>query len=280
MAEEAPPVPRKVRSACRRCRQKRIKCDGGIPACGNCGRAKVPCVDVHGGNNHLSIPRDFAIKCGARIQWLEHALRSLQPDFDMSQGPQVNMGFIETLSSSQESLPSEAFTREEELVNKRSHSAMEESDVGSPLSIKARSVAIDLGMLSLQSDSRQQHYLGSSSGLLFTKLVGLDSEIQSPKDAVTLHGIVKSRRSPPRIPTEKLKSIYKTLARVSKHISFKAHSSARIRLKYLAGDSFAGRSQRLVWHIFSKHPHRSTISASSLLTQCLPSVIHMCPRRA
>ncbi|CAG8400646.1 unnamed protein product [Penicillium salamii] len=213
MAEEAPPVPRKVRSACRRCRQKRIKCDGGIPACGNCGRAKVPCVDVHGGNNHLSIPRDFAIKCGARIQWLEHALRSLQPDFDMSQGPQVNMGFIETLSSSRESLPSEVITREEEPVNKRSHSTMEESDVGSPLSIKARSVAIDLGMLSLQSDSRQQHYLGSSSGLLFTKLVGLDSEIQSPKDTVTLHGIVKSRRSPPRIPTEKLKSIYKALTK-------------------------------------------------------------------
>ncbi|CAG7922426.1 unnamed protein product [Penicillium olsonii] len=204
--------PRKVRSACRRCRQKRIKCDGGIPACGNCARAKVPCVDVHGGNNHLSIPRDFAIKCGARIQWLEDALRSLNPDFDLTQGPRVNMEFIETLSS-RESHPNETSIREEESVNKRSHSTMEDSEVGSPLSIKARSVAIDLGMLSLQSDSRQQHYLGSSSGLLFTKLVGLDSEFQSPKDTVALNGIVKARRSPPRIPTEKLKSIYKSLSK-------------------------------------------------------------------
>ncbi|CAG8252238.1 unnamed protein product [Penicillium olsonii] len=204
--------PRKVRSACRRCRQKRIKCDGGIPACGNCARAKVPCVDVHGGNNHLSIPRDFAIKCGARIQWLEDSLRSLNPDFDLTQGPRVNMEFIETLSS-RESHPNETSIREEESVNKRSHSTMEESEVGSPLSIKARSVAIDLGMLSLQSDSRQQHYLGSSSGLLFTKLVGLDSEFQSPKDTVALNDIVKARRSPPRIPTEKLKSIYKSLSK-------------------------------------------------------------------
>ncbi|CAI7676131.1 unnamed protein product [Penicillium palitans] len=199
--------------ACRRCRQKRIKCDGGIPACGNCARAKAPCVDVHGGNSHLSIPRDFAVQCGARIQWLERTLRSLQPDFDISQGPQVNQEFIVTLSSSQEISPNEASSRGDISNNKRSHSATEESEVGSPLSVKARSVAIDLGMLSLQSDSRQQHHLGSSSGLLFTKLVGLDSEMQSPRETVALNGIVQSRRSPLRIPTEKLKSIYKNLSK-------------------------------------------------------------------
>lgn len=214
MTEQAPPPTRKVQSACRRCRQKRIKCDGGIPACGNCARAKAPCVDVHGGNSHLSIPRDFAVQCGARIQWLERTLRSLQPDFDISQGPQVNQEFIETLSSSQEISPNEASSRGDISNNKRSHSATEESEVGSPLSVKARSVAIDLGMLSLQSDSRQQHYLGSSSGLLFTKLVGLDSEMQSPRETVALNGIVQSRRSPLRIPTEKLKSIYKNLSKV------------------------------------------------------------------
>lgn len=34
-----------------------------------------------------------------------------------------------------------------------------------------RSVALDLGLLSLHSDSRQLHYLGSSSGSLFASLV-------------------------------------------------------------------------------------------------------------
>lgn len=34
------------------------QCDGGIPACGNCTRAGVPCVDVDGRNAGLSIPRE------------------------------------------------------------------------------------------------------------------------------------------------------------------------------------------------------------------------------
>lgn len=37
---------------------------------------------------------------------------------------------------------------------------------------KAHSVAMDLGMLSLNADSSQNHYLGSSSGLLFANLIG------------------------------------------------------------------------------------------------------------
>lgn len=37
---------------------------------------------------------------------------------------------------------------------------------------KAHSVAVDLGMLSLNADSSQNHYLGSSSGLLFANLIG------------------------------------------------------------------------------------------------------------
>lgn len=57
-------------------------------------------------------------------------------------------------------------------IGKRSFASMEEQEVERPVSVEARSVAIDLGMLSLHSDSRQKHYLGSSSGLLFMKLIG------------------------------------------------------------------------------------------------------------
>ncbi|KAJ6157131.1 hypothetical protein N7497_006016 [Penicillium chrysogenum] len=81
----------------------------------------------------------------------------------MSQGPQVNMDFIETFLCARE-FP-EGYSREENPVNQRSHPTMEELDIGSPfLSKLARSVAIDPGMLSLESDFRQKHYLGSSSG--------------------------------------------------------------------------------------------------------------------
>ncbi|KAJ5572752.1 hypothetical protein N7450_009736 [Penicillium hetheringtonii] len=218
--EGGAPPPRKVRSACRRCRQKRAKCDGGIPACGNCARAKVSCIDVHTGNNDLSIPRDFAVKCCARIKWLEENLATLCPDFDLSRGPKVNTDFMEALNTSQDGImtthtanttqvetsePHIPPSSNEGVVNKRSHSAME-SDADSPLSAKARSVAIDLGMLSLQSDSRQKHYLGSSSGLLFAKLMSLDNEQLSDPAAIQ-----KRRLTPQRISDEIYKSLYSKL---------------------------------------------------------------------
>ncbi|KAJ6028862.1 hypothetical protein N7540_004438 [Penicillium herquei] len=216
-----PPSSRKVRSACRRCRQKRTKCDGGLPACSNCARAKVPCFDVHTGNDELSIPRDFAVRCCARIKWLEENLASLCPNFDLSQGPKVDANFIETLnplqgdqikvniaSTSQGYAPEASFHREisgDTSTNKRTCSVME-SDNDSPLSAHARSVAIDLGMLSLQSDSRQRHYLGSSSGLLFANLMGLNNEFRPGKSVAQVR-----RLDPQRISDEIYRSLYDKL---------------------------------------------------------------------
>jgi hypothetical protein len=85
-----------------------------------------------------------------------------------------------------------------------------DSDADSPLSAKARSVAIDLGMLSLQSDSRQKHYLGSSSGLLFAKLMGLDNEQQSEQTAIQAR-----RLTPRRISDEIYESLYTKLRKVT-----------------------------------------------------------------
>ncbi|GIJ87074.1 hypothetical protein Asppvi_005976 [Aspergillus pseudoviridinutans] len=169
----APPL-RKVRSACRRCRQKRVK-----------------------------------------------NLATLCPEFDLSQGPKVNANFMESLNVPQDRLntmniasvprrrisepPSNDESLEDAAANKRSHSVME-SDADSPLSAKARSVAIDLGMLSLQSDSRQKHYLGSSSGLLFAKLMGLDNDIRPEQ------GASQARRlTPQRISAEIYRSLYDQL---------------------------------------------------------------------
>lgn len=166
----------------------------------------------------------FAVRCCDRIKWLEKKLGTLCPDFDLSQGPQVNADFVETLNTSQDG-PSVAhgasatqrdtseLTLQEFLevpvTNKRSYSAME-SDADSPLSAKARSVAIDLGMLSLQSDSRQKHYLGSSSGLLFAKLMGLDNEHQSEQTTIQAR-----RLNPRRISDEIYQSLYTKLRKVT-----------------------------------------------------------------
>ena len=66
-------------------------------------------------------------------------------------------------------------------ASKRAYASVDESsEVDRPFSEEARSVALDLGLLSLNSDSRQKHYLGSSSGRLFTSLIGAESTKSSP----------------------------------------------------------------------------------------------------
>lgn len=104
--------------------------------------------------------------------------------------------------------PSHNEAVEDAATNKRPLSVME-SDADSPLSAKARSVAIDLGMLSLQSDSRQKHYLGSSSGLLFAKLMGLDNDMRPEQ------GASQARRlTPQRISSDIYRSLYDQLRKV------------------------------------------------------------------
>ncbi|KAL2807780.1 hypothetical protein BJX63DRAFT_60528 [Aspergillus granulosus] len=193
----APTPPKKVRLACVRCRAKRVKCDGGIPACSNCARAGVSCVDVDGRNNDRSIPRDYAARCVARIHWLEQQIKLLDGDFDLTQGPQIkSLTVSDNLAQG---------TREQSTApsRKRAHSVMHRTDldrIPDPApTVEARSIAMDLGMLSLHSDSRQKHYLGSSSGLFFTNLIGADSEALSTTSPASGAG---SQRNRP-LPSEK-----------------------------------------------------------------------------
>ncbi|KAL4963429.1 uncharacterized protein BDV14DRAFT_190913 [Aspergillus stella-maris] len=209
---------KKVRLACRRCRAKRIKCDGRIPACSHCAKVAVACVDVDSRDNGRSIPRDYAARCHARIQWLEQQIKLLDADFDLSQGPQLvprtsdetNLSVVESPLLAQPA----AF---DGLQNsrKRPHAAINAS--GSPQisdptpAAEARSVAMDLGMLSLHSDSRQKHYLGSSSGLFFTNLIGAHADaLSSPSSMVT--GPLQNHRSRSR-PSDTQYSLYRTLSK-------------------------------------------------------------------
>lgn len=167
----------KVRIACRRCRAKRIKCDGGIPACSNCQKAGEICLDVDGRNNSISIPRDFAANARARIEWLEDQLRRHAPHVNMDEGPKVDFRYQE--AATPPSVPETRMVEPEDTASppKRTFAATQEqvSPQDQPFATEARSVTLDLGLLSLSSDSRQLHYLGTSSGRLFTSLIGLAS---------------------------------------------------------------------------------------------------------
>lgn len=165
----------KVRIACRRCRAKRIKCDGSIPACSNCQKAGEACLDVDGRNNSISIPRDFTANARARIEWLEEQLRRHAPQVNLDDGPKVDVGLrkVANPSTTLETKPVEG--EDTESLSKRTFDLTQEQSLPQQqsFSTEARSVALDLGLLSLGSDSRQLHYLGSSSGRLFTSLIGL-----------------------------------------------------------------------------------------------------------
>ncbi|KAM5347538.1 hypothetical protein ACJ41O_007362 [Fusarium nematophilum] len=175
--------PKKVRLACRRCRTRRIKCDGQVPACTNCAKAGQVCLDVDSQNSDVVIPRNFVGAARARIQWLENIIRERAPDVDLRDGPQIDPpadteprplddgGHEETeifatpgAAASQSTLQRPS--------RKRSADVSVQSDNDGSFPERAHSVAVNLGMLSLNSDSPQKHYLGSSSGLLFTNLIG------------------------------------------------------------------------------------------------------------
>lgn len=165
----------KVRIACRRCRAKRIKCDGGIPACSNCQKAGETCVDVDGRNNSISIPRDFAANARSRIDWLEEQLRRHAPHVNLDDGPRVDLHVHQAVDAPAVFENKSIEPEDTSSPPKRSYSALQEQAQPQEqhFATEARSVALDLGLLSLSSDSRQLHYLGTSSGRLFTSLIGL-----------------------------------------------------------------------------------------------------------
>lgn len=77
-------------------------------------------------------------------------------------------------------------------TSKRTYSSISEYPLQEGFADEARSVALDLGLLTLNSDSRQTHYLGTSSGRLFTSLIGAGS----PEAALT----ARSGRTPDHPP--------------------------------------------------------------------------------
>ncbi|KAJ4123367.1 hypothetical protein NW765_006378 [Fusarium oxysporum] len=171
-------APKKVRLACRRCRVRRIKCDGQVPACTNCAKAGQVCLDVDSQNSDVVIPRNFVSAARERIRWLEDIIKERLPDVDLRSGPQVDASADPTAPSQDERIPEDADVSTSSIPpvptvsRKRSAEASGQSDQDESFPERAHSVAVNLGMLSLNIDSPQKHYLGSSSGLLFTNLIG------------------------------------------------------------------------------------------------------------
>nr|XP_036581400.1 aconitate hydratase [Colletotrichum truncatum]KAF6789751.1 aconitate hydratase [Colletotrichum truncatum] len=203
--------PKKVRLACRRCRTRRIKCDGEVPACTNCAKAGETCLDVDSQNSGLLVPRNFASAARNRIQWLEDIIRQRLPDVDLALGPQIdafpdpkgsaagagrgdNEDDISSSSPRSGRGSSQPMGRTLSLGSQRQSLKRPAEAAGSydhyeQFPDRAHSVAMNLGMLSLNSDSSQKHYLGSSSGVLFTNLIGASPSSAGSTPAALLEDV-------------------------------------------------------------------------------------------
>jgi hypothetical protein len=136
----------------------------------------------------LTVAYSFTATARSRIEWLEDQIRQLSPGFNLDDGPKVDFGSMDNFdqfglapshsnatgssASAQPPTAPSVSARTANSPKKRTHSSFSESDVERPFTDEARSVALDLGLLSLNTDSRQTHYLGTSSGRLFTSLIG------------------------------------------------------------------------------------------------------------
>ncbi|TDZ10337.1 Positive regulator of purine utilization [Colletotrichum sidae] len=169
--------------------------------------------------------RDFASAARARINWLEDIIRQGLPDVDLAGGPQIDAfpdpkgsnaaaaggcgGDVndddDAASTSSPrsgraasrqrpsgrtvSLGSTTTTTTQRTSLKRSAEAAGSYDHDEQFPERAHSVAMNLGMLSLNSDSSRKHYLGSSSGVLFTNLIGASPSSSGSTPAALLEDV-------------------------------------------------------------------------------------------
>ncbi|KAK6826580.1 hypothetical protein RU639_005403 [Aspergillus parasiticus] len=192
---------RKVRLACVRCRNRRIKCDGDTPACRNCLKANAACVDVDGRNGDVLLPRSFTANCVSRIQWLEEIIQAQLPHVDLSAGPQLDASTKAAFETAPRPVGTSVETHLAQMGWRNNHNLVipdedEPADTAPPPSYggtndlspqpdcwesprpdsniadEVRALAQSLGRVSLHEDSRQTYYLGTSSGILFAHVIG------------------------------------------------------------------------------------------------------------
>ncbi|KAH8591754.1 fungal-specific transcription factor domain-containing protein [Bisporella sp. PMI_857] len=75
----------RLRLACHRCQKRKIRCDGGIPACSNCRNVGVACTDGASLRTR-ELPRAHITALKNRTAWLESIIRARCPDVDLSLG--------------------------------------------------------------------------------------------------------------------------------------------------------------------------------------------------
>ncbi|KAL3476915.1 fungal-specific transcription factor domain-containing protein [Aspergillus californicus] len=172
--------PRKTRNraACKRCRRRKIRCDGTLPSCGSCGKAGVPCI-----NDGKEFHRSYIANLESRIRWLETVVRDRCPDVDLDRRPEGSPGI------SDEALQLGTFIGSSQDAHDNHYSqAPTQVGGGAPTEPSPRIIvsedqgpsaaainqepqqAHEIGLVSL-SPGGDPRYIGPSSGFFFAKRI-------------------------------------------------------------------------------------------------------------
>ncbi|PYI35648.1 Zn(II)2Cys6 transcription factor [Aspergillus indologenus CBS 114.80] len=167
-------------TACARCQKRKIRCDGVVPVCGGCQRARVDCVE---GWNVRDISRSHVEELEARIGWLESIIQEHLPHIDLSRS---DSDYSVRPRTSDYGVPTDLATSET-VVSQTAHTR----DGWNP----ARDVTDQLGLVSVNAGA-DLRYLGPSSGLFFTRFVltGLERRAKITRESPP---VLKSNQSVP-----------------------------------------------------------------------------------
>lgn len=158
------------------------------------------CIDTDTYGAGVSVPRAFVADAHARLEWLENLVRTRLPEVDLDAGPQV--------SSNPDGLPNNQ--RDQSLAISMAASDIipasgpptkrlldrTSNDDSHSVAKRARRMAANLGLFSLNPNAMQAQYLGSSSGSFFADLLAdQNADHMSDPDTDGLEDVVQKSHS-------------------------------------------------------------------------------------
>ncbi|KAK6429371.1 hypothetical protein LTR95_014481, partial [Oleoguttula sp. CCFEE 5521] len=178
-------------------------------------KAGVSCIDTDTYRAGVSVPRAYVADAHARLEWLENVVRTRLPDIDLDAGPQVSTNSDDPVNNQREqSLGNSTAASDNNLaIGSSTKRPLDHTGKDDSLSVskRARRMAANLGLFSLNPNAMQAQYLGSSSGSFFADLlVDTDAERMSDPDTDGSEDVVHeshSRRHNVRLLLGSLKDI-------------------------------------------------------------------------
>lgn len=133
------------------------------------------CIDIDTRRAGVGVPRAYLTNAQTRLEWLEDIVRTRLPDIDLNAAPQILSGPADSADHQAGRSPRDTATLPDSDTgsNHRAKRSSDQAGSHSSFSIpkRARRMAADLGMFSLNPNGTQAQYLGSSSGSFFADLL-------------------------------------------------------------------------------------------------------------